>query len=493
MNQPIWFKRFLQSPSVAARAARGGLALTAGGVVDRGLRLVRNVVLARLLAPDQFGLMALVLAASPLLEALSEVGIRAAVIQNRRGDSREFLNVAWWLGAARGLGLYVCGYLLAPWTAEFYGQAALGPLLRVALLALLFTGLSSPGVFALEKQLRFGRFAWVTQGAAVGGTASTIGLAYVLPNVWALVVGVVAEAGLRCVFSFLACPFWPRWRLDRASVRDLAAFARGTAGLALVTLVAGQADVFVLGRVCSQTELGMYALAAALATTPLTLFARVVLPLMLPVLSELDGDATRLRGALLQTTRVVFRLGLPLSAVVIILGRPLLALVYGPAYAAAAGVFAWLSVYALIYLAGTVLATAYTALGRPELHRRFALVRAAAVAVLMYPAARGLGPTGAAISLVLAILIAGVFQLATVRAVFDLPVRRYLATLGSGLPLAGLLALLAVLARWGLGGHPAGQVTAGALACSVVLAALLWRARGVLFAGIIPTPPVAKP
>ena len=105
------------------------------------------MILTRFLAPEQFGLMALVLAASQLFEALTEVGVRQAVVQSKRGASDEYLNVAWWFSAGRGLGLYILGWIFAPRVSVFYGEPALAQLLRVAFLTMLLRGVTSPRLY----------------------------------------------------------------------------------------------------------------------------------------------------------------------------------------------------------------------------------------------------------------------------------------------------------------------------------------------------------
>ena len=91
-----------RAPTMGAKAFRGGQILAAGTVVDRLARLGRNMLLARLIVPDDFALMALTLAVIALFGAITEVGVAQAVIQNERGDTREFLNVAWWFGVTAG-------------------------------------------------------------------------------------------------------------------------------------------------------------------------------------------------------------------------------------------------------------------------------------------------------------------------------------------------------------------------------------------------------
>ena len=87
----------LHGNSLKARSARGAVVLGSGSVAERGLRFVRNMILARLLAPEELGLMALIIAATVILDAFTEVGIKQSVIQNKNGAKREYLNVAWWI------------------------------------------------------------------------------------------------------------------------------------------------------------------------------------------------------------------------------------------------------------------------------------------------------------------------------------------------------------------------------------------------------------
>ena len=134
----------VRGSNLEARSIRGALALATGTGFERVMRLVRNMVLARVLAPKEFGLMAIVLAASLAFEAFTEVGVRLSVIHNKRGAGREYLNVAWWVQALRGLGLFVIAYLTSPWISQFYKNAELLPLMRVAFVAVLLRSLMSP-------------------------------------------------------------------------------------------------------------------------------------------------------------------------------------------------------------------------------------------------------------------------------------------------------------------------------------------------------------
>lgn len=441
--------RFLQDDKLISRCFRGGALLGAGTAAERGLRFVRNMILTRLLAPEHLGLMALVLASSQLFEALTEVGIRQAVVQSKNGATDSYMDAAWWLNAMRGVVLYIVGWLAAPWLASFYHEPALTPLLRVAFLTLPLHGFISPGLFVLEKQLRFGRVILATQGAGLFGTLVSLALAFIYANVWALVVGFVAEIVFRFVISFLIYPYWPKFRFERHTTGELLRFSRGMVGLPILTYLFMQADIFVLGRVDeSKTLLGYYSMALTLAATPHMFFARIATPMVLPIFSEMQDQKARLRNNLLRVTSLLSLFGLPMVACLVIFARPILVVVYGEGYGTVHVAFALLSFYTLLYMAGTFIAAVYLAVGRPEVHRAFAILRIVLMVLLIYPAVRWYDASGAAGIKVLCMVLAAVLQLFSLKKLMDLPVHQYLRASVRGLGLAVAVSVPALLWRF---------------------------------------------
>ena len=416
------------------RVMRGGSLLAAGTVVERLARLGRNMLLARIIAPDQFGLMAMVLAVLALFEALTEVGVAQAVIQNTRGTTPEFLNVAWWFGIARGVVVAVVALPLAGPIASFYDMPELAPLLMVAPLSVVFTGLTSPRIYALQREFRFGATLVSIQGAGLVGTIATIGLGLWMQNVWALLWGTILEAFIRFVLSFVVAPFRPSLRWEAQSRRELFRFTRGMAGLSLLTFLIMQADTFVLGRTVTVEALGLYAMAITLAAFPLTIFSKVVQPLVVPILARLQGDMAAMRLMVLRMSRLVWLFGLPMAAVMATVAEPLLLLVYGrPEFSRAAAAFSLYAFFVVAYMASMVTFSVYLAMGRPELQRLFTVVRAALVVVLLYPLSLQWGGTGAASALLASMLGAMAFQLVKLRRVIGLGLVDYLRTVASGL------------------------------------------------------------
>jgi len=475
----MFYNKFMRSNGLLARCIRGGLALAAGSVFERAAHFGRNLILARLLAPGEFGLMALVLAAGQLFETLSDVGVRQGVVQNKKGATEEYLNVAWWFSSARGLGLFIIGWLTSPWLASFYGEPQLTEILRVAFLAMVFNGLTSPGLFVLEKELRFGRLICIRLGSGLGSTVLSLLLAIYHPNVWALVVGIVIEAALRCLGSFVLCPIRLHLRLDRQARLELLAFSRRMAGVPILTYLFFNADIFVLGRFCSKDMLGYYSMALALATIPEVLFTRIAGPLVLPAFSLMQEQKGRLRQNLVRMTRGLWLFGLPMAACLFVFARPILAIAYGTSYAQVHWAFALLSLYIIIYVGGGLVFSTYLAIGRPELQRSFSVLRLVLMAIGLYPAVHWGGPTGAAAVKLSCLLLAGLWQLVSLERLLDLPIRTYLNTASGGMLLAVSVSIPALLWRHYVGVQWL-QLVGGMVLCGLAWIVALWTLRGTI-------------
>ena len=288
--------------SLKARAARGSVWLGAGSGADQALRLVRNMLLTRLLAPEVFGWMAIVLAVNTFFESFTEVGIDSAIVQSPRSENRAYLNGAFWISLVRASVLYALIFVGAPWVSQFYHEASLAALMRVAFLGTLFRGAMSPKIYVAHKKMDFKRLVIINQGSGVCGIATTVLLAFAMRDVWALVIGFTVEAAVRCILSYLVCPFRPGFALEKESMRELYNFSRGVVGLPILAFISMRADIFVIGKLCSAADLGIYSMVAALGQIPFSLVGTLLGQIANPAFSEIQRDSVRLNKALLKVT-----------------------------------------------------------------------------------------------------------------------------------------------------------------------------------------------
>lgn len=479
-DSPLKGKR--QGGTLRQKLLRGGAWLGAGSMAEQALRFGRNALLTRLLIPEAFGQMAIVLAICSLFQVLTGMGIKEAVIQNPRGGEPSYINCAWWISVARGLALYLTGFLAAPWIADFYHDPAMTPLIRVAFLNLVFQSALSTRAWIAVKELQYSKWIMIQQGGSILGILLTVTLAAWLKGVWALAIGYAAEAFLRFVLSFVLCPMRPHLRLDRDASRQFLSFSKGIFGLPVLMLAYNETATFILGKLTTKEALGIYAMALTLARTPSAVGSMLV-DLLMPAFSKMQDDPDRLNRGLLRFTRYVSLGALPALALAWVWGSAVLSLVYGPKYGRMGSVFALLFANEILVTANIAIASAFLALGQPALLRRFSLIRACVVVVIAYPLIRAFGPLGAATAPLVSMLTAFGVQLVAIRRLTGLQLYPYMTAWLKSAVVAGLVAAVALpLHHWTSATPPATSALVGAgygTLVVMILALAVWKSLPV--------------
>jgi lipopolysaccharide exporter len=232
--------------SIRAKVLRGGAWIGAGSVTEQAVRFGRNMVLTRLIAPADFGTMAILLSTTALMRVVTDVGVREDTIQHPHGTEDRYIRSAFWLNFGRALGLAAGLFLLSPLFASFYGNPELTKLLRVGALTFAIEGAMSPGIIRAMKKLSFSRWAAINHGGAICGVLITVLLSYFIRDVWALVLGLMAEVSMRTLFSYLFYPYLPYFKWDKEAFTDLLTFSRGLLGLSFLNLFFSRTDIFVM-------------------------------------------------------------------------------------------------------------------------------------------------------------------------------------------------------------------------------------------------------
>jgi O-antigen/teichoic acid export membrane protein len=461
----------LVGDALRAKTMRGGAWLGMGSVAEQAVRFARNMILARLLAPGAFGTMAIVLSSASLVDVLTDVGVRAAIIQSPRGDRAAYLNASWWIGFGRAVFSYLIIFAVAPWISRFYERPELTGLLRVTLLAVLFNGAMSPRSALAQRQMKLGRWAIISNGGGICGVIFTVVLSFFLRDVWALAIGYCGENAFRFLLSYVLCPGMPSRRIDWSAGKELLTFSQGIFGLAILNLIITRADIFVLARLYPMAAIGFYTLAVALVTTPSVFCTNVLGQALLPAMSSLQEDAERLNRILVEVTSWLILLGMP-AAVFITLSAPsLLRLVYGARYAAAAWPLSVASVVVFFTVLNAVPTIVLFAKGLPAQHRHVVIATAAAMLITIYPAAKFLGPVGGQVAALIAGVIGFLYQLILLRSVTCLNLIRYgLAFLQPALGSAAMLVIVLGSRSLGLVVRPRADVALCAASCLIAYA-----------------------
>jgi len=429
-----------QSDDLGSRFMRGGAILTAAVGLERVLRLVRSIVLAKLISSADIGLVTLVAVVLTVFETAGEAGIRLSVIQNKQGDTHAFLNAAWWFQSIRGLVLTAVGIITASLISSWMHKPQLTPLLQAAFLAVALNALVSPASFLLEKHMRFGKYVLLNQGTMLFGTVLTITLAVWMRNAWPMIIGIAAEGAIRLVLSFLMCPFKPSFSIDRGALQELFHFARGLAGMPLLILGALYADMLVVGRMLTAQQVGYYGMAALLARIPRDLAMQIVGKLLLPAFSAHQDNPEALSRGLILASRWMTLAAGPLAAFFILWAKPLLTLAFQPEYVAAAGALAILAGVVFLRVHGVIMWNYYVATAQLKHNRLFTIVRFGLLAVLIVPMTNRFGMAGTAAAVLVGELTGFILQVVMLSRRIPKAGVGYVQNLLPGLLLGGLLA-----------------------------------------------------
>jgi O-antigen/teichoic acid export membrane protein len=322
--------------SLVARLMRGA-ALTSGAfVLAQIIRFASNLIAARLLFPEAFGLMALVNMIIVGLIMLSDAGLQQAIMQHRRGDDPAFLNTAFTLNVARGGLLFALACALAWPAAELYTAPDLLVILPVCALTLIVNGLTPTRVFTAERHIRIGRLTLLELSAQAMSILLVVALAYATGSVWALVAGMVSQPVFKLVLIWLTLP-GPRNRLmwERAAGMDLLRFGGWIMLSSAFGFLLLQGDKLILGYFFTLESLGVYNIAWFLASFPVLLTYTLIERLVIPVYRETFEEGSVAAARRLRRMRSILTGGVVLMLGFVALGGPwIIALLYDDRYAA---------------------------------------------------------------------------------------------------------------------------------------------------------------
>ncbi len=428
------------------KALRGSIWTLGGYGGSQILRLGSNLILARLLFPEAFGLMSLVNVFMQGLQMFSDIGIGPGIIQSKSGERPEYLRAAWTLQVIRGFALWFVTLALAWPLAQFFaagnpdaGQLAV--LLPVTGLTALIGGFTSTSVFRFNRQLKMARITLLELLPQAVSLLVMIGAAWIWPSTWALVWGGLAFSLVRLALSHV----WndgPRdgFGWDPAARRELVRFGRWIFLSTIVSFLATHLDRILLGRLLTMAELGLYSIGMTFARVAINTASRLGQTILFPLLSRRQDDPPRLIRSCLKARRAILWAG-GVVCVAFAIGAPFFFdTLYDERYRQAGVISRWLALYTWSFVLMASMDRIPLALGQPR--RLFEANVLATLGMLVAVAGqRFFGLPGFIVGMAASQVLAHVFL------VWSLPTGRWAMLAQSGLATAGCAAY-ALPAMW---------------------------------------------
>ena len=431
------------------RQTASGFRWTAASQAGRqGMQLLTIAVLAHLLQPTDFGLIAMATVATGFITLFRDLGTSAALIQRRELSDRLVASL-FWVNAGFGLLAAALLALAAPLIALFYHEPRVTPVLQVLALSFVASGLGILHQALLERRLAFARLARVELAATLAGALVGIGMALRGWGVWSLVGQSLAVATLTTILLWAVTGWRPALCFDWSEVRSVSRYSLNLTGYNIFNYFARNADYLLVGRFLGAADLGFYTLAYRIMFYPLQNVSAMVGRVMFPVYARLQDDAERFRNAFLKIAGGVALLTFPLMLGVLALARPFVLGVFGPRWEPTVLLLQILAPAGMIQTIVTLGGSIYQARGRTDWMFRWG-VFAGTVFVAAFALGVRWGVTGVAAAFTAALLLLSYPALAIPLRLIGLRVGRLARTLlppltSALLMFGGLLAVLRLL------------------------------------------------
>lgn len=449
------------------------------------MQISAQLVLVRLLAPDDFGLVGMAMFFIGIGQLVADFGIGSAIVQGRTVD-RVVLSSCFWLNMAVALGLSAIVLACAPLIAMFYSRSDLAPIIALLSLNLLLSGLQVMPTALLYRDMRFAELAQAQVAGTAAGALVAIAMAWSGAGVWALAVQPLVGSA-----SALALYWWrTRWRptfeFDWPRVKPLARFSFALLGTNLVGYGNRNVDSLLIGRFLGAGPLGLYALAIQIMLYPLQQISSVIVRVLFPTLVHIRDELPRLRAAYLKAVHAIAIVTFPLMCGLFVLADDFVLVVFGARWLDMVPVLKLLSLVGLLQSVGTTVGTIYLTAGRADIALRVSVV---ATVVLTLAVAGGLpwGIRGVATGYAGANFALFYYTLAKAFPLVGLRVAEFHAVLVRPLCAAVVMAVLVwvalpLTAAWPAAARLGAGIAAGSAIYLILVAALdrhqlveLWR------------------
>ena len=378
--------------TAATKVSKGAAWMILFKGVERSLSLVSVVVLARLLVPADFGLVAMAVSVIALVEIVSTFNFELAIIQ-RSNPTREYYDSAWTMNILAGTG----GALLtaaAAWPASvFYSEPRLIGVMLILAGAWFIQGFENIGTVNFRREMNFSREFHFLFAKKLSGFIVTLALAFALRSYWALLLGTLFGRVFGVALSYALQPFRPRLSLEKR--RDLMSFSGWIMANGLLYFLTTRLSHLVIGRLHGAGGLGLYTVASELANAPSTELVAPINRAVFPAFARMAEGSGRLKEGLVQTLAVLGLIALPACIGLAAVAEPLVHVVLGERWAGATPVVTVLAFAGVTQVVTSTNYLAYLALAKTYIPPIIGVIQTLALIPLLF-ALGGNGAVGVA-------------------------------------------------------------------------------------------------
>jgi O-antigen/teichoic acid export membrane protein len=441
----------------------------------RGIGIINTIALARLLAPRDFGIVAMAMLVVGGVETLSENGQRLALIRHAAPD-RSHYDTVWTLSTLIGIALAGAIYAIAPLTVRYFHEPDATVVIKCLALCALLRGLENPGVADFRRNFNFQRDFLFGVMQKLGAFVIALTTALVVQNYWAIVAGILGSRSICLCLSYLMHPHRPRFDLSR--VREIWSFSIWILADNVASYFVQKLDETVVGGMAGAGPMGRYSVASDIASSPIAEIASPATNAQFPVIAKLHNDPARAQEAFLGVLAAVATFSAALGTGVSLVAHDFIIVFLGRQWIDIAVLMPWIALEAVMFHCVNPASVFFQVTGNPQLTARMTWLRVGMLAIALPLASRSgtLEAVAAArfgVSLMLAPAV-----LLLLSGAYAIPVRRLIQRLWRPVAAAAIMAACVLLLQHKVEAWP---VAARLVMCVVAGAALYVSALAVFW------------
>ncbi|MEI6555338.1 MAG: lipopolysaccharide biosynthesis protein [Paludibacter sp.] len=291
------------------------------------LQFIANIILARLLTPNDFGLIGMIMVFIAISNTLVDSGFSAALIQKKEVTQKDYSTI-FFLNIILSVFLFGLLFVTAPMIADFYHQHQLIYMLRILGVILILNAFNIIQNTQLIRKVDFKKIAKINVVATFLACLLAIVLALKGFGVWSLVVQMIAIAFLKSLFLWIWNTWRPSFIISFNSLKTLFGFGSRLLFSALLDTLYNNLQSLIIGKVFSVRDLGFYSQAMKLSDVPVSSLSGVVTQVTFPVFAKLQNDLVKMKSAVQKSLKSLVYVNFPLMVLLIIIARPLFIILF---------------------------------------------------------------------------------------------------------------------------------------------------------------------
>jgi len=388
--------------TLSQKVVKGGFWIFFLRIVNRGFSLIRLIILARVLSPNDFGLMGIALLAMSTLDTFSQTGFQQALIQKKE-NIESYLDSVWTVLILRGFILFIILYFIAPYAALFFAAPEAKPIISVIGFSILFQAFTNIGVIYFQKELEFNlEFIYQFSGTLADFIVSVLAV-LILRNVWALVLGLLAGNMIRCLVSYLVHPYRPRLSKYLGKAKELFGFGKWVMGSSILIFIGAYIDDISVGRLLGSAALGFYQMAFRISNLPATEITYVIASIALPAYSKVQDCQIKLKEVYFRVMKLTIVISIPIAVGIFSLAPEFTKIFLGGKWMPIVLPMQLLAVAGLIKSVTSTGSPLFAGSGYPNYEFQMQFIRGLIIIIAIYPLTIYMGISGAALCVILSV------------------------------------------------------------------------------------------